>query len=698
MSCPGPTTYSVCLDDGTHQRVAVIATYEYRDPDGRLLYVIGRTEPDSSGKKHFPSWRPDPANPHRYLMGLGEQPRVLYRLPELRRAVEAGERLYLVEGEKDAENLAEACGVCATSSPHGAGSWRDEFAAQLRGTSLAVIVPDNDEPGASHAATVAASLQGAEIPNVILELPELPEKGDISDWLTAGGTPEELERLVAVAVESSRRTPTESKDDLLRSLAELPADADLAAIEAALRTIGEQLVGRDELARAMAREAIIAELKSRSISSPARLADACLGPPEVEELRPEWECEPLLANPEPWPEEVEGAELLDRMVAALERFLVLAEGAPAALALWALFSHCSASFFVSPRLALCSPLRRCGKTNTMALLAELVAAPLPLCNISAAGVFRTIDRYRPTLLIDEAETFLGENEELRGILNSGHTRSSAYVLRLVGEEHEPRRFSTFTPIAFALIGRLPSTLEDRSIVLPMRRRAAHESVERLRLDRLAELAPLRRQAARWAADAAEELAGADPVLPPLESDRAADNWRPLLAIADAAGGHWPSRARQALASLADEGGSEQADAAVQLLADIEAIFADGGQERLSSEEIVTRLAAMEDRPWPEWSRRGPISKRQLALLLSRFSIRPKELRFGDLTRRGYRRESFSDAFARYLPERTETSPTSLHEPGFGCDTAVAAVGERIDGPCSDVSLVSDRQSCWELEL
>jgi hypothetical protein len=108
----------------------------------------------------------------------------------------------------------------------------------------------------------------------------------------------------------------------------------------------------------------------------------------------------------------------------------------------------------SPLLALTSPEKRCGKTTTLSLLTRLVPRPLLSSNISPAALFRIVEKYCPTLLIDEADSFLRDKEELRGILNSGHTRDAAYVVRTVGDDKEPCRFSTWAPKAVALIGRL----------------------------------------------------------------------------------------------------------------------------------------------------------------------------------------------------------------------------------------------------
>src|SRR5262249_7672689 len=156
---------------------------------------------------------------------------------------------------------------------------------------------------------------------------------------------------------------------------------------------------------------------------------------------------------------------------------------------------------VSPILAVTSPEKGCGKSRVLQLLGGLVPRPLLAANLTVAGVFRTIQKFHPTLLIDEADTFLPEREELRGVLNSGHCKAHAYVMRTDGDHPNPRIFSTFLPKAIAMIGQLPDTLRDRSIELRMRRRLPSEPIERLRADReSAEFGPLRRKAAKWAKD------------------------------------------------------------------------------------------------------------------------------------------------------------------------------------------------------
>ena len=276
-------------------------------------------------------------------------------------------------------------------------------------------------------------------------------------------------------------------------------------------------------------------------------------------------------------------------------------------------------------------------------------------NISPASLFRIVEKYSPTLLVDEADSFLRDKEELRGILNSGHTRDAAYVVRTVGDENEPRRFSTWAAKAVALIGHLPDTLADRSLVVPMRRRAAGEHVERLRLDRADGFEDLRRRAARWAADRLGELRGADPEVPGELGDRAADNWRPLLAIADLAGGEWPGRARRAALALSGNGSEPRDSVREQLLADIREAFEERGPGRLLTEDLLQDLRAREDRPWGEWRGGHPLSAVQLPRLLKPFGVRPRLFRTGPKVARGYEPESFADAFSRYLPGEPSNS-------------------------------------------
>ena len=268
---------------------------------------------------------------------------------------------------------------------------------------------------------------------------------------------------------------------------------------------------------------------------------------------------------------------------------------------------------------------------------------LPTSNITPAVIFRVIAKSRPTLLIDEADTFM-QGDDMRGILNSGHTRATAHVWRCEGESRNPKGFSTWAPVVITKIGTLPETLESRSIVIPMQRRRPDERTQPITSEDRQAFADLASMAARWAADHAEALAEANPELPSGLFNRTRDNWRPLIAIADAAGGHWPERARRVAVLLA--GSAEDPSLGIQLLSDIREILS---TERLSSEDLCEALCDLEDRPWAD-DGGSRINQRQLARLLKPFGIAPKSIRLGPrLTPKGYTAAQFEDAFARYLP-------------------------------------------------
>jgi putative DNA primase/helicase len=373
----------------------------------------------------------------------------------------------------------------------------------------------------------------------------------------------------------------------------------------------------------------------------------------------------ILTVPEPWDSTVDGAGLLAAIQRLLEKYAILPDGAAVMLALWTLHSYALEAAEASPIVAVSSPEKRCGKTIVLEILQALSYRPLPAANITAAALFRTIESLTPTLLIDEADTFLRDNEELRGVLNSGHRRATAVIIRTTGENFEPKTFSTWCPKAIALIGKLPSTLEDRSIVVVMKRKSRSERVERIRYSALAgETAELQQKAVRWTADQLPVLRQADPDVPDSLNDRAADCWRPLLAIADAAGGDWPKLARKAALMLSSK--ERDPGIGVELLSDIRDIFDTQNTDKLSSEKLVEELGKLEDRPWPEWGKSGkPMSKSQLSRQLSRFDIVSKTIRLLSATAKGYERSQFDDAFARYLCSQnvTPSQPT----PSADCD-------------------------------
>lgn len=406
-----------------------------------------------------------------------------------------------------------------------------------------------------------------------------------------------------------------------------------------------------------------------------------------------------LPDVEPWPDEVDGAEVLADVAEAFCRYLALPDGAADALALWTAHAHAYEAFIHSPRLNAFSPEKGCGKTLLLDVLASLVPRPLRTESLTAAVLFRLVEQYKPTLLLDEVDTYLGDAEELRGLLNAGHRRG-ARAYRCEGESNTVRGFNAYAPAALAGIGALPGTLHDRSVVVRLVRAKPGEVSARFDSRRTQAEAELCRKLARWTADNADRLAECDPALPAGAFNRMADNWRPLFAVAEVAGGAWLDRAAAAFAKLTTGDDLDAHGIGTLLLADIAATFATAGTDRLPSVKLASALCEIEGRPWAEWGRHNkkPMSPNQLANQLRKFGVAPRNIRFGDETPKGYALADFSEAFERFLPKDTGTDRhnattagtigfSSLSEPPQEkqCGALENAVSTNNDGPCGVVA-------------
>jgi putative DNA primase/helicase len=393
-------------------------------------------------------------------------------------------------------------------------------------------------------------------------------------------------------------------------------------------------------------------------------------------------------DPPPWPEPVDGAGLLDELRALTRRHVVLHHHADTALALWALGTHAFDAFDLYPRLAITSPQKRCGKSRALEVLGHACARALTASSVTAAAIYGAIGAWRPTLLVDEADTFMDRDDALRGVINSSHARAGAFVLRASNPGREPVRLSTWAPVVVAMIGKPPGTVLDRSIEVPMRRRLLSEEVERLdrrEAERVFEV--WRRKAARWSADALGALRTARPARIPGLDDRAADNWEPLVALADLAGGAWPAAARAAALALSEEREDDR-DAGTQLLSDIRLVFhlrPDGEvseepvADRLLTKRILETIHAWEERPWATFQRGRPLGPEVLARMLREFGVHPVSLRLaGRRIVRGYRLGSFADAFARYLPPLQPAN--LLHRPAITTYGEERQIEARVEIP------------------
>lgn len=354
----------------------------------------------------------------------------------------------------------------------------------------------------------------------------------------------------------------------------------------------------------------------------------------------------------------DGAALLAELHAALTRYVVLPSPEAAdAVALWIASTHGAPAWNCAPRLDVTSPVKRCGKSRLLDVIEKTCHDPLLTVNISPAALVRSIGADPPTLLLDEADAVFGpkaaeNNEDLRGILNAGHSRGRPYI-RWDVQTRSAERCPTFAMAALAGIGALPDTITDRSVVVKMRRRAPGETVARYRERR--DGAPLEDLGGRlgaWVRSHLGQLREAEPDMP--VEDRAADTWEPLIAVADLAGGDWPARARKAAAVLTAEDDTDTSLGA-RLLTDLREVFGDA--DRLHGETILEALRKIPEAPWGDYFGRA-VTARDLAKLLKPYGVTATDVKIGGVTKRGYRRDHLHDPWTRYLPPPHGGSATS----------------------------------------
>ena len=364
----------------------------------------------------------------------------------------------------------------------------------------------------------------------------------------------------------------------------------------------------------------------------------------------------VLFEPAPWDESVDGVELLGRIMSALTTYLVLPIEAKHAIALWVLFTHCFEVTEHAPKLLVKSTEKRSGKTLLLRLVGSLVPRAKLSSNISPAAMFRLITAHRIVLLIDETDTFVTGNEEIRGIINSGFDKETATVTRVVPINGNGSLgvadFSTWCPQLLAGIGNMADTIQDRSVVVTMVRKLKSQVVPKLRARDTGALRELACQAARWAQDnmaaVAEIITVGAQGMPDELNDRATDAWEILFAIAQQVGGPWPGYAAAAALALTPAP-EDEASKNILLLRDLRDLFAELKAEALFSDEIVGALLAREDRAYAEFSRRKPLTKYKLAEVLKGYRVpSPGTIRQGEKTKKGYQRDWLVDAWERYL--------------------------------------------------
>lgn len=488
----------------------------------------------------------------------------------------------------------------------------------------------------------------------LLAVPKFPAERDAKDTdfndLCRICGPETVRSCVeAAAIPIHRSAPT----------IESPTEDKSDSQESSPQPVSLKVQVRETLQQSVARLAALHPLEYEQVrkSEAERLGDVRIAELDkaVKAARKEQKTDSgeLFQKEEPWHEAVDGLGLAKSLMQLFERFSVLPKGSAITAALWTILTYTFNHWRTLPILTIVSPEKRCGKTTFLTTLSKLCYRPMTASNISPAALFRTIEAYKPALLIDEGDSFLKDNEELRGVINSGHTKGTAFVIRCEGDDHKPVRFSTWCPKALAMIGNPPDTIQDRSIMLHLRRKLPNEQTAAHAEELEEEFFSTRAKILRWVDDNDVSLRRAKPERLNTGNDRQADNWLPLLAIAMVLGCE-PTAREAALLAVGNE--QDELPVKIQLLCDIREVFEMAEADRISSADLVEKLVAMEDRPWCEWKHGKPLTPNSMARLLKAFDIQPKQARIAYDNIKGYELRMFTDAFIRYIPPiATETT-------------------------------------------
>lgn len=385
---------------------------------------------------------------------------------------------------------------------------------------------------------------------------------------------------------------------------------------------------------------------------------------------------PWLGQPETDAVAPSGHEVLDEVRDFVARYNAFpSEHCAPMLALWYAHTHAADHFYVTPRLILDSAEPGSGKTRVLEVAQFLVRAPEMTISATTAALFRMVSDGPITILFDEVDAIFnpkngGNNEDLRAMLNAGYKRS-ATIARCVGDARAMKveRFPVYAPAALAgIAGHMPATITTRAITIHMKRRRADEEVaEFWEEDVERQARPLRDKLATWMAHVGTRVGAARPTMPDGVRDRAAEIWRPLIAIADEAGDHWPQTARAACQHFVTNAATQPDSTGIRLLADLRDLYTHRATDRMTTADILTALHNLDDAPWAEYQGK-PLDPRRLGKLLGKYGVKSRDIKQSTGTAaKGYRLDGdggLADAWSRYLPvaATSATSATSQVNP------------------------------------
>lgn len=632
--------------------------HAYTDEQGSYLYFKPRLKHPETGEKYIRSislddnrnWQmKDPDFNQVYPQGNGKKP--LYNLHGLALA-NSIEPVYIFEGEQKAD-LANKLGLVATTAG-GSKAVNNHFWQPLHNRRC-VLWRDNDQAGIDWLKDVITELTAVECAEFhVIDVDQLglQPKDDIVDYVERlRGDDAGIEN--AAVIEAIKNLPIMKDEQVLKLLniddqdnqatnilPQSEAGENEISLEFAQSVIN-QLAQLSELEYQLKRTETAKALNGMPVSALDKLVKQARLDIEVNEKAS------VVQDVEPYADEVDGSQLADTIHQIIVAHIACDHAVSVAATLWIFFSWAIDISYIAPIAWINAPERRCGKSQLATIMGRMSKRTLSTTSITPAALFRCIEKYKPTLVIDEADTFFGDNDELRGIINAGFSRDNPYIIRSVGDDHEPTPFNVFGAKIISGIGKLPGTVMDRSISLTLRRKLTTEQKNRLRLLPMDVTDTIKTKLARWTDDNAKAIENVMPTLPESINDRAQDAWEILFKIASVLGDDWLHRCQQACLQIS---GVEQDEPSVneQLLNDIKNIFEHKRVDRIFTSELIIALCSDPELMWSTYNRGKPITPRQLSKKLEEYEISSGSIRIGQATAKGYYKKDFLDAFSRYL--------------------------------------------------
>lgn len=600
--------------------------YPYFDDDKELFVKV---RIDKDGSKWIKPFYYD-GNCYR----LGEHPatkepnykKPLYHLPI------AAEVVYIVEGEKCVHSLLEI-GLTATTTG-GATSINQCDLTPLQGKRC-IVWRDNDKSGQDWQANLSQALTALDIAYDVIDVDKvqlptgepMPAKGDCYDLVQAyfadgqdsSGIIEIIQALPLASIEPTANPLAD--DDPLQEL-ENKKQQLIACVQ--------ELAKLDDIKITLA----LGEVAKRfNVSKDKILA-----------LVSEQKQGQLVAEIEPYHEPVTHDEIYTALYSLVHEHMAIDEPLKVAFVLWVIFTYLTDISDFAPIAWITAPERQCGKSTLLGLFERVVNKPMAFNNITQAVLYRVMEQFKPTLLIDEIDTSLKDKNELLGIVNAGYSRHASNVPRMNQDKGGiVEKFDVFGAKVFSGIGEMKGTFASRAIRFELRRKTNSDKVKRFNKRTLPyeTTNEIQSKVKRWAVDNRQAVQAVQTPLLQI-NDRDFDNWEILLQIATVLGVY--DKALQACLIICNR--KDEPSLNETLLSDIRDIF---NVERMSSTDLLEKLNFDSEKCWQTLNNGSPLTSHQLAKKLKGFGIVSKNMRINSIQVKGFDKADFVKTWAQYLP-------------------------------------------------